>query len=76
MEKMNGNGKEVNIRTERIRGVCQILADWYDGEQQPEKAMVFRRVMASDKPLEKLPTWAYKQAVNLLRELQRDAEAT
>lgn len=74
MEKKNGNDKEVNIRVERIRGVCQILADWYDGEQQPEKAMIFRRAIASDKPLERLPAGAYKQAVNLLRELQRDAE--
>ncbi len=71
MEKSNES-----VRLGRMRGVCQILADWYDGEQQPERAMVFRRVMASDKPLERLPAWAYKQAVNLLRELQRDVETT
>lgn len=71
MEKSNES-----VRLGRMRGVCQILADWYDGEQQPERAMAFRRAMASDKPLERLPAWAYKQAVNLLRELQRDVEAT
>ena len=71
MEKANES-----VRLGRIRGVCQMLADWHDGEQQPEMAMVFRRAMASDKPLERLPAWAYKQAVNLLRELQRGVEAT
>ena len=63
-------------RLNRKRAVCQILADWYSDEQYHEKAMVFRRAIASDHPLERLPGWAYKQAVNLLRELQRDVEGT
>lgn len=63
-------------RLNRTRAVCQILADWYSDELCHAKAMVFRRAIASDQPLEKLPEWAYKQAVNLLRELQRDVEGT
>ena len=63
-------------RLNRMRAACQILADWYSDEQCHEKAMIFRRAIASDQPLERLPGWAYKQAVKLLRELQRDVEAT
>lgn len=73
---MEKNSNESDKRLERVRAICQILADVYADEQQHERAMIFRRAMASDKPLERLPAWAYKQAVNLLRELQRDVEAT
>lgn len=63
-----------NVRQERMTEVCQILANWYDYEQQPHKARTFRHAMVHDQPLKYLPSWAYRKAVSLLEELQRDAE--
>lgn len=68
MEKMEA------MRKERMREVCQILANWYDYEQQYAKARTFRNAMAHGQPLKYLPSWAYEKAVSLLEELQRDTE--
>ena len=73
---MEKNSKESNKRLERVHAICQILADVYADEQQHERAMIFRRAVASDRPLERLPGWAYKQTVKLLQELQYDVEHT
>lgn len=73
----DNNGKaEVNVRIERIRGVCQMLADYYDSEMDSERAMVFRRAIAHEQPLNHMPVWAYRRTVAMLKELQRDVETT
>lgn len=73
---MEKNDKEINVRNQRIIGVCQMLADYYDGELDCARAMIFRRAIAHEQPLNHMPEWAYRRAVALLKELQRDAEAT
>ena len=61
-------------RKERIKSVCQTLADECDYMGQHAQASAVRRAMYSDRPMSKLPAWAYKKVIRILRELQRDTE--
>ena len=61
-------------RRERIKAICQSIADECDFAGQHMQASAVRRAMYSDRPINKLPAWAYKKVIQSLRELQRDTE--